>query len=465
MERERVENGAQGVYVQRTSGRDNRSFEAGASTLQDIACEGPCRVLLFTMPSHPGRVRLEGEADGPLRWLDEPEEQYAGVAAEGAPDSFLYRASDGWLVARSEPAPDALALTAARPGAEGTVGILLWNATATLVDEEGAHELRTGRSILDEPGPAGVSTGRRVRESFLVLVFHAASLEVAPGAPVRLVASSWDVELEGRILAASAFGALQVDGRRHELSGESLRLDGVFSLASGSRSALAIPAGGSMGDRSAEARLDGTARAVSVGGQAFSSPVVDPAPALVAGAGLAALLAAWLAFGRGLFPLYMRVDRASVLRNPNRASIVETVRAEPGINATQLAKRLGLARVVVQHHIRMLEAHQHLASRLVGARRGYFVPEHACAREGARERVLLRDATRRAIAGLVAASPTPVSQRDIVQATGLPQRVVSYHLVVLEKEGLVETIGSMPRRYRGLDHLRRQLDAPYASSA
>jgi DNA-binding transcriptional ArsR family regulator len=268
--------------------------------------------------------------------------------------------------------------------------------------------------------------------------------------------------VDGRLLAAAARGVLVVDGDHRELAGESLRIEGAlsgdFKAAPGLLPA-AVAAPPTKGEFSGDASL------VSVGGTTI---VREPGARALVGAGVIAGLALFgLAFLKsvGLAPFYTRIDRATVLRNPNRASVLEAVKSEPSITAAGLMRRVGLSEVVVRHHLRMLEAHRHVVSRRRGRSVGYFPADGPLASQHHDAAMTLRDRTRRDVATLLALAPLPLTQKEIAHRMGHSQRLVSYHLVRLEASGLVIGEGTMPRRYRAAQTLGRVLPEQLSTAA
>ncbi|HEX2022293.1 MAG TPA: helix-turn-helix domain-containing protein, partial [Candidatus Thermoplasmatota archaeon] len=157
-------------------------------------------------------------------------------------------------------------------------------------------------------------------------------------------------------------------------------------------------------------------------------------------------------------PLYTRIDPARVLANPNRARIHEMARASPGIAASDIVRATGCARVVVDHHLRMLVAHGHLVARRGRKRIAYFPGDRAPDTSSHARTDALTDATRRRVACAVLEEPG-LSQQEIADRLGLRPRLVSHHLRRLQEASLVEGQGSMPRRYRSSPLLPAALGA------
>jgi DNA-binding MarR family transcriptional regulator len=176
---------------------------------------------------------------------------------------------------------------------------------------------------------------------------------------------------------------------------------------------------------------------------------VLPGPAAATGLGLLGVLASVLYYfwphlkGLALAPLFSRIADDEVLDNPNRARILEIIRAEPGIHFQDLSRKAAVGRGTLDHHLRKL-----VDAELVSVRRtsGYSCcfPKGA----GAIDRRLmdaapvLRSQGGRAVLEVVARRPG-ASSRDLAVELGLAPSTVSYHLKRLETAGLVLPAGGM----------------------
>ena len=171
--------------------------------------------------------------------------------------------------------------------------------------------------------------------------------------------------------------------------------------------------------------------------------VLPIAPAAATGISLVALVAGFLYYfwphlkGAALAPLFSRIADDEVLDNPNRARILELIRAEPGIHFQDLSRKASVGRGTLDHHLRKL-----VDAELVTVRRtsGYSCcfPKGT----GAIDRRLmdaapvLRSQGGRAVLEVVARRPG-ASSRDLAVELGLAPSTVSYHLKRLETAGLV----------------------------
>ena len=446
--------------------RANRSIRLGEGTLSGFACGGNCSVLVFADAGAGASLSLSGHAAGSLRPLGEPVVYAVGGTERPRPDAFLYRAEPGWVAASSRHPPGlpALVLGEASALASGPLGIHLYNVSAEWRGASGAQRIDTLRTMEPVEGPAGIERGWRVHIPFLVLHVEQGALAIPPGADVLLLAPAPALQVAGRVEAERASGHLVLDGRRVDLQGDAVEVQGdlVLSLAGRLRDAP-VPALGVPLD----AAFDGEASRVVVAGRpvAFPSTTATTTAAIVTGASLVGILAALLCLKMAGLPFYMRVARGSLLRNENRRRILETVRARPGVTVPELVRELGLSEMAVRHHVRMLEAHRHLAVRGSAKVRGLFALDGATDPAEMASRVVLKDPTRRRIAALLAASEGPLTQAGLSEGAGVSRRLVSYHLARLEEAGLVEPSGAGPAGYRATARLGAVLaEAPGAAS-
>src|SRR5581483_1043802 len=201
----------------------------------------------------------------------------------------------------------------------------------------------------------------------------------------------------------------EVDGARQELGGRSVRMEGTLALDVAPVDAMDGPharpqdtlAPRDAGDLSGSGDLwlDGVAVAPALEAQA-------PAAAAALG-GLVLLLILGLAVKTGaLASLYTRVTRARVLENDSRRALFALIRERPGLHVSELARATGIGRVVLQHHLRMLEAHGLVVPRTRGRLVAYFSPGGVPGEQELAAKVALKDPTRRRVLDATASSPT-----------------------------------------------------------
>ena len=422
---------AQG-QVSRQVDTDPRDVTLPAGVLRVLACDEGCRVLLVAEGL--GRVGLDGEAAGPAGWRGERKAYCGDFCRNESPNDFSYESPAGHALAGA----DGLVLRDARTAAEGRLRLFVYGALAEHVDEAGTVRVLDQRADRSSTLP-GTSLGV-VRTRFLNLELDARSLD-GSGEGSVLMGPRLLVALEGSLASPRATGALLVDGRPAQLADEPVRLDGRLDLVLHARAPGSLVADAEV----PRADLSGEATLVRLGERTVRG--IDPAQA--AGGGLLVLLLLALA----AVGLYSRIRRDRVLENGNRERIVRILRARPGLTSREVAAELGLARVVVQHHLVVLLTHRFVLRQRIGRADRYHAtdaPLDARAVERARS---LRDPTRRRIAEAIAASGG-LSQADVAARAGVSLRLASYHLTRLERVGLVTRQEGSPRRYDAAPALR-----------
>ena len=172
------------------------------------------------------------------------------------------------------------------------------------------------------------------------------------------------------------------------------------------------------------------------------------------------LASAGVAFGILLAALYSRLARAGILDQDTRGRVHARVLAAPGSSLISIARDLGLGATTTRHHVTVLRKHGLVRAQRVGRETLVFpiaAPEGPLALAA-----LVRGAARRKVAlALVSGAGT---QRAIQDATGLSQRLVSYHLERLRAAGLAQDAGGWPRTYAATQALRAALPAPPTGS-
>jgi predicted transcriptional regulator len=183
-------------------------------------------------------------------------------------------------------------------------------------------------------------------------------------------------------------------------------------------------------------------------------------PSLPAAAiSLAALLAAALAyafrdflangFARISFPLYTKLQRSNILENRLRDAIYHAIKSSPGVTFQRLRETvrrdesdLPPGEGTLEHHLSHLQKFGLVSQKKMGRHRRYFVQGDADAKARALA-IFLEEPLTRAIAEGIARRPG-IAQKDLA-ASIQPKFMVSvmgvrYHLVRLEREGLVQSI-------------------------
>lgn len=157
--------------------------------------------------------------------------------------------------------------------------------------------------------------------------------------------------------------------------------------------------------------------------------------------------------------LFTRIEPSDVLVNANRSRVHAALAEAPGSRVADLARATGLSRIVVQHHLRMLASCRLVlaAERERGA--AYYVAGALATRQDAHVLSLLRDPSRLRIVRALETSAEGLTQRELVERTGMSQRLVSHHASRLQAAGAVTRVGANPCRYVGAESLARLIPA------
>ena len=406
----------------------------GAGRVENVRCGlAACLVALVASPES-GALGVRGFVDDAFAPTRQAREVATVGTPQGSADSrWAYDIPAGALAVQSSQLRDA------QPWASGRVTLVLSDVVFDLVTEDGRRtvdarwENETTQAAAGQP----VQVRHHARHALLLLD----DPELAVSAPFRLTfPDGADARLGGALASGDATGALTVAEARRAVDHERVLVEGDFALQ------LRGDPTGALG-----VAFEGEATRAVVQG-ASVVPVVAPSAAR-AGEGLLALLAVALLGRLVVAPLYHRLGPSDVLANENRRGLYETIRARPGVSVQELVASSGLSRILVRHHLGMLEAHKLVRATSWRRRRTYAV-----AGEGAgRAACELKDATRRRVAHAVTRAGR-ATQKDLVGTLGVSQRLVSYHLARLEASALVKVEGRNPRAYVATEELARALE-------
>lgn len=133
---------------------------------------------------------------------------------------------------------------------------------------------------------------------------------------------------------------------------------------------------------------------------------------------------------------YRKIERDAILRNENRRTIFDAVKANPGIYFNDLSRLTGINRGTLKYHLVILKLNKKISTlNTCGSERyfennGYYTDL---------ERILfrrLREETTRKILELVFEKPD-ISQKEIAEWIGISMPSVSWHMAALNREGIV----------------------------
>ena len=410
---------------------------AGEGRIENVRCGARCLVAVYALPGE-GLVGASGFLDHAFAPAADARNVSTSTPGQGPESQFRYELPAGTLDVTDDAFRDA------RPTASGRIGLVLRDATFDLVTEDGARTVDARWSTETTRAVAGQPVMVRHHARHVVLVLDAAALDVAPGAPFRLgYPAGLHATLDGALAAGGATGTVTVGGTRHAVEREDVLLDGAFGVTLGGDAPGLLDGAGAV-----SAAVEGRATRVVIAGVDVAPAL--PAEAAAAGGGVLAALAATLLGRWVVLPLFHRLGPSDVLRNGNRRLVYETIRARPGISVVELVAAVGLTRILVRHHLRMLEAHRLVRATVWRRRRTY-----ALAGEGEGQAACeLKDPTRRRVAAALVRAGR-ATQKDLALGLGLSQRLVSYHLARLDAASLVRTEGRNPRAYHATDALVR----------
>lgn len=439
--RDRVHVGLPGFYEPSfTSPRwDNESIPAaGAGRVENVRCGPDCRIAFVAAPGD-GLLGARGVLDARLKPTAETREFHTATVAQNEESQLLYVVPPGAIEAVAAQFADP------EPWTSGLVTLVISDATFDLVAGGSRTSWNTRWWTETTQGAAGQPVTVRHHAPMANLTLDGAVPRLPPGAPFRLsFPAGAEALLDGVLSVDDASGVLKVGGTSHRLDHDRLLLEGTLAMR------LAGAAPGVRDVAAFDVAADGKATRAEVSG----ADVMPWRPsAAEAGGGLLAL-AALAAVGRFfLLPLYHRLGPSDLLANRNRHRIYEAIRRRPGVDVGTLVAEVGLSRVLVRHHLRMLEAHR-LVRATVWRRRRTYALAGAGPNVAACE---LKDATRRRVASAVAQSGG-ATQKDLAHTLGLSQRLVSYHLACLGDSGLVRAEGRNPRVYLATPALTQALE-------
>jgi predicted transcriptional regulator len=446
------------------AGPNNETLKLGPGRIDRIECGAGCRAILLGV-GEGSEIALDGLAEAVrLAPALDPKTYSADFEEEGA-DSFSRTFPPGSIHAAAQARledTDVLRIASAQARAAGRVGLLLMNAAAT-VETDGSPRVVLDTRSTREPlvAPLGAATAERVRSSWLYVQLEDASFTSEPGGRTLFLAEEPRLDWEGTLSSRSASGDLSYGGRAVHLERDPLVITGSVVSAVSERSVA--PAGlpvDALSRTMLRAEMEGEASDVRVGAQSVTPAYTMPLAVATTSGLLLAL--GWIltkAARVGLLAVYTRIGPRDLLRHPHRSDLYERIRKRPGQGSRELARSSGLARMVVEHHVQMLESHRLVVARRVGMRRLLFVAAELPTEDVLRARLVLSAASRRRLADALAATEGALSQKDLVERTRISQRLISYHLRHLESAGLVAADGGVPRRYAPTTKLREILVA------
>ncbi|HVL47586.1 MAG TPA: winged helix-turn-helix transcriptional regulator [Candidatus Thermoplasmatota archaeon] len=179
------------------------------------------------------------------------------------------------------------------------------------------------------------------------------------------------------------------------------------------------------------------AASLAVPAEAFAPPSAEAvAFGAVVAAALAALAWAWPVLKHvAVARFYAHVQPSEVFDNAVRERIFAHVKADPGVSATDLAKRAGVSWGTTIYHLEVLEQTRMVVSLRNGRYRRYFENGAGDAAKRTAVAVLRNDVTAK-VAKALSAHPG-LSQKEAARLVGLSPQALHWHINRLAGAGLL----------------------------
>lgn len=177
---------------------------------------------------------------------------------------------------------------------------------------------------------------------------------------------------------------------------------------------------------------------------------------LFAGAATATLAAILVARWLGIVTFFTRLDSGRLLAHPVRARLHELIGARPGIHLGELMRLLHLGRGSALHHITLLKGDGRIAERVAHGYRCYHLAGAADRRIIDGLPALKSDGACRVLGACLAGGP--IIGAEIARGTGFSPQTVHYHLLRLERAGLLVNADDPLRGLRPAAHAKTTLE-------
>lgn len=195
--------------------------------------------------------------------------------------------------------------------------------------------------------------------------------------------------------------------------------------------------------------FEGLAGGMAEGGRviaaAGASIVAAPAQATFV-TGLAvtiAGLAAWLGVlakrfgGLGLIPLFSRIAKSDLLENGVRQQIFQLIQVNPGINVSEISRRLDIAWGTATHHLQKLRQEKMVGIRIASNQKCYFPNGGTYTPREMDVMSVTKHPTAKQIAEFLIRNG-PASHGTIANALELTPALLSFHMEKLVGSGVVD---------------------------
>lgn len=140
--------------------------------------------------------------------------------------------------------------------------------------------------------------------------------------------------------------------------------------------------------------------------------------------------------GLGSIPLYSRIAKSELLENEVRQQIFELIRQNPGINVSEMARRLSIAWGTATHHLHKLRQERLVSIRIASNQKCYFPNGGSYTPHEMDVMSAVKHPTARRIADFLLRAG-PQCHGEISQALALTPALVSFHMEKLLQGGVV----------------------------
>ncbi len=149
-------------------------------------------------------------------------------------------------------------------------------------------------------------------------------------------------------------------------------------------------------------------------------------------------------------PLFSRLDPQDLLDNPVRRRILELVREEPGISASELSRRVDVSWGTTIYHLNRLEDEHLVTSMREGRHRRFFQNGGTHAPDEREVLATLRNDTTAQVLDTVRSEPG-LAQKEIAQRVDMSPSALAWHIKRLHEADLVtkERDGRRVRYFQG----------------
>lgn len=138
----------------------------------------------------------------------------------------------------------------------------------------------------------------------------------------------------------------------------------------------------------------------------------------------------------GGIPLYTRISKSALLENHVRQQIFDLITHNPGINVSEISRRLDIAWGTATHHLQKLRHEKLVSIRMTSNQKCYFPNGGTYTPREMDVMSAVKHPTAKQIAEFLIRNG-PRCHRDISQALGLTPALVSFHTVKLIEHGVL----------------------------